>query len=280
MSRFYFNTEKWNPTKEQWLNATRCLTPDQLERIHRFVYRRDAKAALIGQLLIRFILSKAFQRASSSFVIQRTLHGRPFINSTPSFDFNLSHHYQLVCIAGTFDGRVGCDTMEYRVNIPLRESMEARTNLLRGEFASNEYDFILKTSTDERIRFRHFHRIWALKESYVKWLGQGISYPLAQLDFSIRTNEFDSTKSDQILSDTNLEINHQSVHDQLRFDEQIVYLDDDEQQILTVCLKPNNPCQPFVQVSIDDLLNECVPLNENENANENWWLLHEKQKLL
>jgi len=279
MFRFYFNSEKWNPTREQWLAATRCITTKELERIHRFVFQRDAKSALVGQLLIRFILSKAFPQSSSSFVVERTPYGRPQIISNPSFDFNLSHQYQLVCIAGTFDGRVGCDTMEYRVNAPRRDSIESTANLLQREFTPTEYDFIVRTSSDETVRFQHFHRIWSLKESYVKWLGQGVGYPLAQLNFSIRTREFDSSQPDQIVSDTNLEINQQSVRDELRFDEQIVYLDDNEQQILTVCLKPTHQCQPFVEVSIEDLLNARVPLNTNENADENWWLLFEKQKL-
>lgn len=277
---FYFNCQKWNPTREQWLAATRCITADELERIHRFVYQRDAKFALIGRLLIRFILSKAFQRSSSSFVIERTTARRPYVISNPSFDFNLSHHYQLVCIAGTFDGQIGCDTMEYRVNHPARDSIESTTNLLRQSFTQNEYDFILKTSSDETVRVQHFYRLWSLKESYVKWLGQGVAYPLAQLNFSIHTTTFDSSKPDQILSDTNLEINNQSVHDELRFDEQIIYLDKDEQQIVTLCLKPTNQCQPFMEVSIEHLLNECTPLNENESADEKWWLLFEKQKVL
>ena len=206
MYRFYINCNEWTPTRDEWMSATRCITETELERIHKFVFQRDAKFALAGQLLIRYLLARAFQRKSSSFEIRRTDYGRPFVDTPEKFDFNLSHHYHLVCIAGTFDGQVGCDTMEYRVDAAPRESMESLTSLLRGEFTRNEYDYILHKSTDEKTRFRHFYRLWCLKESYVKWLGLGVGFTLARMNFCIQTDEFDESDPRPVLSDTRLEL--------------------------------------------------------------------------
>jgi 4'-phosphopantetheinyl transferase len=271
MYRYYVNCNNWNPTQEQWTYATRCITKTELERIDKFVFQRDAKFALGGQLLIRYLLSKALQRDSSSFDIQRTDRGRPFVNSTPKFDFNLSHHHHLVCIAGTFNGQVGCDTMEYQVNRTQRESIESTTNLLRREFAKDEYDFILKQTTDEKKRFRHFHRLWCLKESYVKWLGIGIGFNLSSMNFRIKTDEFDPANPNQVLSDTLLELNNKPTDDKLRFDEQIIYLSDNEQQILTVCVSKEIDCQPFIELTIEEILKGCTPLDINTPAEDKWW---------
>ncbi|CAF1395769.1 unnamed protein product [Rotaria magnacalcarata] len=272
MHRYYINCNNWKPARDEWLYATRCITKTELERIDKFVFQRDAKFALAGQLLIRYLLSKALQRTSSSFEVKRTERGRPFIESTTKFDFNLSHHNQLVCIAGTFDGLIGCDTMEYQVNSKPRESIESLTNLLRREFTKDEYNFILNRTEDEKKRFAHFHRLWCLKESYVKWLGYGIGFTLSRLNFCIKTEEFNRDDSKQVLSDTKLEIDNKLIDEKLRFDEQIIYLPDNEQQIITLCLSDKNNCEPFIELTIDEILESCTPLDENKQDEEIWWI--------
>ena len=279
MFRFYVNCHNWTPSQNEWLQATRYITQTELERIHKFVFQRDAKFALAGQLLIRYLLAQALQRKSSSFEIQRTEYGRPFIDSPEKFDFNLSHHYHLVCIAGTFHGLVGCDTMEYRVNTKPRESIESLTDLLRKEFTKNEYDYILKKSSDVNVHFRHFYRIWCLKESYVKWLGCGIGFTLARMNFCIQTDEFDESDAQQVLSDTKLELDNAPLKDDLRFDEQIIPLENNEKQIIAVCLSNKNSCQPFIELTITDILQGCSPLDETKQADEKWWQNFQAKKI-
>ncbi|UJR27165.1 hypothetical protein I4U23_008463 [Adineta vaga] len=279
MYRFYINCENWKPTRDEWIQATRCITQIELERIDKFVFQRDAKFALAGQLLIRYLLAQALQRKSSSFEIQRTEYGRPFINSLEKFDFNLSHHYHLVCIAGTFNGLIGCDTMEYRVNTPQKESIESVTNLLRREFTDNEYNFILNKSKDEKIRFNHFYRLWCLKESYVKWLGCGIGYQLSRMNFCINTDVFDESNTKQVLSDTKLELDNKLVDNDLRFDEQIISLSNNEQQIIALCLSNKDSCQPFVELTMEEILKGCSPLDETKQGDETWWNRFNTKKL-
>ena len=274
MFRFYVDTFTWTPTRDQWLLACRCIPTEELQRIDGFVFQRDAKFALVGQLIIRFVLARALQQPSSSLQIRRTDRRRPFITSTPAIDFNMSHHYHLVCVAATFDGQVGCDTMEYRVHENRKQSIESQTNLLRSEFSAHEYDFILRQSTDETTRFRRFHRLWSLKESFIKWTGRGLDSRLANLDFHVQTNDFDTQQPEQVIADTQL---HQEEHPSLRFDEQVIYLPNDEEQIITVCLSASNSCQPFVQLTIDEILQGCTPLEEHPIEEENWWI-HFQQK--
>lgn len=270
MFRFYVNTFEWSPTRDQWLFACRCIPTTELERIDGFVFKRDAKFALVGQLIIRYVLARALQQPSSSFEVKRTDRRRPYVESSPAIDFNMSHHHQLVCVAATFDGRIGCDTMEYRVHGKQRQTMQEMTDLLRTEFAPNEYNFILNESRDEATRIRRFYRLWSLKESYIKWSGRGLDSPLAQLDFRVQTSDFNVHQIDQIISDTRLYQNH-SLDPSIRFDEQVIYLPNGEEQIIAVCLSSTNPSQPFVQLTIDDLLQGCTPLDEHPNDEEKWW---------
>ena len=157
MYRYYINSHRWRPTREQWLRARRCLPRAELERIEQYAFQRDMKFTVLGQLLIRYLLTRAFQqRRSSSFDIQRTPSNRPFLAAVPSFDFNLSHHHQLVCIAGTFHGRVGCDTMVHRTREPIKHDYKA---LARKILTADERQFLASQPTDERIRSSVFYRL-------------------------------------------------------------------------------------------------------------------------
>jgi len=249
MYRFYFNCHRWKPTYDQWIYANRCLPIEEIQRIDQYAYQRDVKFTLIGQLLIRYLLNRVFHKNSSSFVIQRTKFNRPFIETNPSFDFNLSHHNQLVCIAGTFDGQIGCDTMIYQTE----KNRKINYELFRKKFTKNEYDLIEKNPLN-------FYRLWCLKESYIKWLGIGISFQLLRLNFHLQTNNF---IENNIISNTILEIDNQ-LNNNIRFDEQIIHLSNTEQQIITLCLLMNNKCQSFVELNIDDILHGCTPYHKNK----------------
>lgn len=244
------NCHHWKPSREQWLHANRCLPIVDLNRIDEYAFQRDVKFSLAGQLLIRYLLSKVFHQKSSSFDIQRTKLNRPFSKSTPTFDFNISHHNQLVCIAGTFNGQIGCDTMIYK-----KENLQiSNYNVLRKKFTLDEYDFIMKNPSN-------FYRLWCLKESYVKYLGIGVGFQLLKLNFHIKTNEFNKNS---IISDTILEIDEKLRNHNLRFDEQIIFLSEHEQQLITLCLSTNNHCQSFVELTIDDILHGLTPFDKNK----------------
>lgn len=249
MYRFYFNCHHWKPTYDQWVYANRCLPHDELQRIDQNVFERDVKFSLIGQLLIRYLFQRVFHQPSSSFHIQRTDSNRPYLPSHPTFDFNLSHRYQLVCIAGTFDGRIGCDTMDYR-KLPIGKS------ILQKKFTIEERQLIDENPLN-------FVRLWALKESFVKWLGMGIGFPLLRLNFHLSTKDFSSSPH-QILSDTKLELIPPLKTNAIRFDEQLINLSSTEQQLLTLCLAEQSPCQSFLSLEIDDLLHGCTPFDRNK----------------
>lgn len=254
MYRFYFNCHHWKPTYDQWIHANRCLPLDELQRIDQYAFERDVKFALIGQLLIRYLLQRVFHQPSSSFDIQRTDSNRPYLPSHPTFDFNLSHRYQLVCIGGLFHGRIGCDTMDYRI-LPFRKS------ILHKKFTFEERQLIDENPLN-------FVRLWALKESVVKWLGMGIGFPLLRLNFHLSTKDFSSSSPRQILTDTKLEFIPSLPTNAIRFDEQLINLSSTEQQLLTLCLPENSPCQSFLPLDIDDLLHGCTPFDRTKTTHE------------
>lgn len=252
MYRFYFNCHQWKPTCEQWIYATQCLPIDEIHRINQYAYKRDTKFTLIGQLLTRYLLRHVFQNSTSDVEIQRTQNNRPFVDSKPSFDFNLSHHHHLVCIAGTLNGQIGCDTIFY-------DKKEIRKEILRKKFTRQELDYIHENPMN-------FHRLWCLKESYVKYLGVGIGgYELLKLNFHLQTKHFPTNR---FISDTSL---NSSL---LRFDEELLLK---ENHLITLCLEKSNPYSVFLELKLDEIFHVCQTRHDQKEFCLQSWKLFENK---
>ena len=61
--------------------------------MRRFKYRQDAKATLVGRLLMRFWAVKMFQKSNEDIIFNRTEKGRPriLLEHANVWDFNVSH---------------------------------------------------------------------------------------------------------------------------------------------------------------------------------------------
>lgn len=101
--------------------------------------------------------------------ILRDDHGKPYLPDFP-VHFNLSHCSGLVvCAVGNCP--LGVDAEKIR---PLRERV-------MGRCLSPEEIAAVESSPDPDARF---FQHWTLKESYVKAIGVGISYPMKNVTFS------------------------------------------------------------------------------------------------
>lgn len=49
--RWAFSCGTWLPSRADWLLAVRSIQPEEKERIGQFVFARDAKAAMVLQVL-------------------------------------------------------------------------------------------------------------------------------------------------------------------------------------------------------------------------------------
>lgn len=46
--RWAFKYGSWKPKKDEWLLAAQCIQPEENQRINRFVFAKDAKAAMVS----------------------------------------------------------------------------------------------------------------------------------------------------------------------------------------------------------------------------------------
>ncbi len=118
--------------------------------------------------LLDFALKKEY--GIERYTLGKGSHGKPFLSSCRDIKINLSHCTGLaVCSAG--DVTIGVDCEKLRT---------VRDGVVRRVFTESER-LETKSSNNPDLTFTRF---WTLKESFVKAVGRGVSYPMKNAVFS------------------------------------------------------------------------------------------------
>jgi 4'-phosphopantetheinyl transferase len=105
------------------------------------------------------------------YTLQKGKYGKPFLPQSPDLHFNLSHCKGAV-LCGTASLPIGVDAEP--VTRPCKE------RVIRRVCTETEQQAIRQADNPNL----QFIRFWTLKESFVKAIGIGISYPMQQISFS------------------------------------------------------------------------------------------------
>eukprot|EP00058_Branchiostoma_floridae_P026098 XP_002611588.1 hypothetical protein BRAFLDRAFT_63764 [Branchiostoma floridae] len=187
--RWAMKTGLWQPSREEWLLAARCVQQEEKDRIDKFVFAKDAKYAMAGRLLIRKAINDQLGIPWRDIRLGRTEKGKPYLTSTVDadhalFSFNVSHSGDYAVLAAESRNVVGVDVM--KVDYPNRGDVPEFFRTMRRQFTEHEWSTI-KTPSSEWEQLKLFYRHWCLKESYVKALGVGIGFELQRIDFHLKT---------------------------------------------------------------------------------------------
>lgn len=260
--RWVFDCGNWFPSENDWSKASRSIQLEEKERIGRFVFKRDAKRSIIGQLMIRKFLSEATQLPWSQIKTERDKNNKPIIEGL-NLNFNVSHDGDLVVLAGEENNDVGIDIMRncYKGGKTLNEFFR----LMHRNFNANEWAFINKGTDTQKTN--SFYRFWCLKESYVKATGTGLTIDLRKICF-VPNSELEK---DMILSDTKLFIDGQLMSD-WSFHE-LLYAD----YTITVCIKGSITPINFKLINFQDLMNNADMITEEDQNYCKTYLSKEEQ---
>ena len=158
--------------RQLFAKAYEAVPPERRRRIDRFRFPKDRCRSLgAGVLLNRALAEAGVDEAE--FVYGE--YGKPRLADQKGVHFNLSHAGdRAMCVIAPF--RVGCDV----------ERIGHRgAGVAERFFAPEEYDLIM--SAPESERSDAFTRLWALKESFLKATGLGLTLPLSA--FTVRVGE-------------------------------------------------------------------------------------------
>lgn len=156
------------------------LNTEEAAKAKRFHFKRDQEQYLLAHGMLRFILSHYDSAVlPEQWSFNKSQYGKWSIaNPNPlSLTFNLSHTRGGVVILVARDAEVGVDIE----NNSVRSQGNRTLSIAKSFFSASEVDDLQKQAEDTQKLY--FLRLWTLKESYIKAIGQGLSADLNSFSF-------------------------------------------------------------------------------------------------
>lgn len=200
-------------------------TPIYLQmQINRYYRLQDKYRKLVGYILLSYIVSNDLNNNLGNIQLERNEWGKPFIKNMPHYNFNISH-------SGNW---VVCAIDKYQVGIDIEQIIPIQSaeifSIAEQYFSPKENDFL---KYDPHGIVNNFYTIWTAKESFIKAIGKGLSYPL---------NIFSVIPNNTFLKfQNNLFITKQ--------------IPCDDTHMLSICYDHNSATPNQIFVDIKDLLN-------------------------
>lgn len=160
-----------NDTYQLFRNA---VSEERRMKADHFHFIEDSKRSVCAELLLQYSLFQAVGGLADMDIVYNE-YGKPFINDMNGFSYNITHSGKWVAIAyGSTE-----------VGIDIEKIQEGKENIAHRFFADEEKNYIQTAAEEEQAE--RFIQIWTLKESYIKYLGTGLSTSL--YSFSVNAAE-------------------------------------------------------------------------------------------
>ncbi len=200
------------------------LDKKRRDRIQRFVFQEDAQRSLLGDIMVRSIISQKLNLKNNQITFYLSDKGKPFIESHPDLFFNVSHAGSWI-VAAFSDHNVGIDVERIKkINYGIAEHF----------FSEEENKNLKNLSGNEKLEY--FFDLWTMKESYLKYTGKGLSEPL---------NSFTVKKSGN-----NFTLSHHSSKENVYLKQYEI----DKGYKLAVCSEVNEFCDEIKFMAIEDCI--------------------------
>jgi len=175
-NRIYLSKIDLSLSRDTYNGLLQIISKENREKCSRFRLREDALRTLYGELILRHVLIQLFSLKNEEIVILKGDEGKPYVKDLP-IHFNISH-------AGDF---VVCAFSEQEVGIDIEQIKVIDLDLAKSYFCQCEYEDLFAKNVSHRLEY--FFSLWTLKESYMKWLGNGMSIPLDSFCFKVADDE-------------------------------------------------------------------------------------------
>ncbi len=147
------------------------------QKINRYKNLRDLQRSLLGEVIVRRILSEKISIPTNEIIIKKSEKGKPYLADSKKHYFNISHSGDWVVVAFA-DEEIGIDVELIR---------KINYQIARRFYSAAEFAELDKKEGQEKRDF--FFDLWTLKESYLKLLGKGLTKSLSS--FTIRKSDLE-----------------------------------------------------------------------------------------
>jgi 4'-phosphopantetheinyl transferase len=154
------------------------LSSDERVRAEQFCFDRDRQWFTSARSLLRTILGHYLGAPPASLVFRYGAKGKPALSGcwTGALEFNVSHARDGALYAFARDRRVGVDLEFVR---PLDDLDEMAVRVL------SEHEQVALGRATPTNKLRLFYEFWTRKEAFIKATGDGLSFPVRQIDASL-----------------------------------------------------------------------------------------------
>lgn len=99
-------------------------------------------------------------------------HGKPFLSLQPGIHYNISHSGKyVVCILAPEE--VGIDIQIHKENVKFESVLRKMVSEAKAKEILEQEDYV-----------KAFYTQWVLREAYIKWMGEGFSKDLRNIDMT------------------------------------------------------------------------------------------------
>lgn len=151
--------------QEDWEELQRWSSPERLQRAARFKLAADRLRCIGAGLLLDYVLAHDLGLPPGRSIATGH-HGKPYVVGHPDSHVNVSHAGNLVI----------CTASRWPVGLDVELINDRAVSAALSRFSSDETEYIL-TSPASELGLR-FTTVWSRKESYLKYRGCGLNYPL------------------------------------------------------------------------------------------------------
>lgn len=142
------------------------LPENVIEKLGRFRNPPAMQRNMLGEVLCRAVVAQKEGIPAKTVSTYRTEKGKPYYTDLKQWHFNISHSAEWVVMAFS-DEELGIDIEKIK---PINYHLAKR-------FFSGEENVRLNEFEEPR-KLHYFFDLWTLKESYLKYLGKGLTKSL------------------------------------------------------------------------------------------------------
>jgi 4'-phosphopantetheinyl transferase len=167
--KLYIHNVHWLHDPTPFSQALALVDPERREKTLSHHFTKDRALTLGAHLLLHYALFHQNPTIPQPPQLRYNPHGKPYLLGKDAPFFNLSH-------AGHY---VACALSQQAVGVDIEERSPVDEPLARRCFTDNELSAVL---TANSLDTDAFFRLWTLKESYLKYLGSGLSLDLLSFE--------------------------------------------------------------------------------------------------
>ncbi len=164
---------------QKLLAFKKTLSIGELKRANTFRFHKDYATYITCRWVLRALSGLVLQENPEEVIFSYNNKGKPFYRNHPKIKFNVSHSGTIIII-GFYTNDIGVDVEKIKRDFnPLA--------LATHFFADEEIRAL--ASFDEKKQYQAFYRCWTRKESFIKAVGEGLSYPLKTFAVTMDSDE-------------------------------------------------------------------------------------------